>query len=114
MPFFKRGRKDNEPGAVDDKAWYRTLPGELYRQWPKRDGEPEEPVFLTHCSALDMADELLIGMLSAYGIPAVRHYPSNGSFGVVVLGISADGTDIYVPASMLEDAAAIIGGNSDD
>lgn len=114
MPFFKRGRSENEPGGAEDRAWYRSLPGELYRQWPKQNGEPEEPIFLAHCSSVNMEDELLIGMLSANGIPAVKHYPSNGSFGVVVLGISADGADIYVPESMFEDAVAIIGGTSDD
>ena len=54
-----------------------------------------------------MNDELKINMLEAYGIPCLRLYPGDGSFGRVVLGMSGLGTDIYVPESMLEDAQAL-------
>ena len=68
------------------------------------DGKPEEPVFLTHCMSLDMSDEMLVNLLGAYGIPALKQYPNDGDFGRLILGISGPGTDIYVPKSMYEDA----------
>ena len=120
MCFIKRRSKaaaHEDQGAFSGTAapsWYRTLPGETYSLWPKIDGEPEEPVFLKHCTSLDMEDEMLLNMLSAYGIPAVKTHPANGSFGVVVLGISAEGSDIYVPASMLSEALSLIGGENND
>jgi len=120
MCFIKRRSKatvgqeqDTSTGSAAP-SWYRTLPGETYSKWPKADGEPEQPVFLKHCTSLDMEDEMLINMLTAYGIPAVKLYPSNGSFGVVVLGMSAEGSDIYVPASLLSDALSLIGGENND
>ena len=54
-----------------------------------------------------MSDELKINMLEAYGIPCLRVYPGDGSFGRVVLGMSGLGTDIYVPASKAEEANAL-------
>lgn len=85
--------------------WGRKLTGELYEHWPKdADGKPEEPVFLTHCMSLDMSDEMLVNLLGAYGIPALKQYPNDGDFGRLILGISGPGTDIYVPKSMYEDA----------
>ncbi|NLH00856.1 MAG: hypothetical protein GX488_02945 [Clostridiales bacterium] len=115
MSFFKKGRNskngDKQISAGGTKpVWGGSLPGKLYKNWPKVDGTPEEPVFLKHCTSADMEDEMLINMLAAYGIPAVKQYPLNGSFGKVVLGMSGEGTDIFVPASMLEDAIYLIGG----
>ena len=88
--------------------WGRRLPSELQERWPKMtDGEPEKAVFLCNCKAPDLSDELMINMLEAYGIPCLRDYPGNGSFGKVVLGMSGQGTDIYVPESKLEEALAL-------
>lgn len=85
------------------------------KNWPvDEDGKPEKAVFLTHRSCLNMEDEMLRNMLEAYGIPSISNYPVDGSFGKVVLGMSATGTDIYVPESMVKDALALIGGNSND
>ncbi len=121
MSFFKRRGKDSAaechkgPSGQTPPSWYRSLPGEIFRTWPKIGGEPEAPVFLRHCSSVDMEDEMLISMLSAYGIPAVKLYPGYGSFGAVVLGMSAEGSNIYVPASMLEDALSLMnGGDGND
>lgn len=95
--------------------WRRAFPGETMKKWPfGQDNKPEKPVFLKHCSCVDMDDEILLNMLSAYGIPAVKQYPQNGSLGKIVLGMSGSGADIYVPESMLEDAIAIMGGSPDD
>ena len=87
----------------------KNLPSNLTERWPKDpSGEPEKAVFLCNCKALDLSDELIINMLEAYGIPCLRDYPGNGSFGKVVLGMSGHGTDIYVPESSLEDARNLL------
>lgn len=119
MSFFKRKNNNQNTGDIDTEAasdlkpvWAKTHLGTLYEEWPKKDGVPEDPVFLKHCSSVDMEDEMFVGMLSAFGIPAVKQYPANGGFGKVVLGMSGEGTDIFVPASMLNDALSIIGGKS--
>ena len=91
--------------------WSRVIRGELYERWPKdENGEPEEPVFLGTAVNLNLFDELTVNMLEAYGIPCIRRYPGNGSFGKLILGMSGEGTEIYVPKSMLEDAAALCTG----
>ena len=96
---------------MDDKNWSRSLPGGLLERWPKdASGEPEEPVLLTTAINLNLFDEMTINMLEAYGIPCLRRYPGDGSFGKVVLGMSGQGTEIFVPKSMLEDAAALVSG----
>ena len=95
-------------------TWGFSKLGKLYESWPKKDGKPEEAAFLKHCTSVDMEDDMLINMLSAYGIPAVKNYPQDGGFGKVVMGMSGSGTDVYVPASLLEDALALMGGNSDE
>lgn len=121
MSLFKRNKnkaesdEGREPisGSVAP-SWHKALPGETYKMWPKKDGEPEEPVFLKHCTSLDMEDEMLINMLAAYDIPAVKIFPSNGSFGKVVLGMSGEGADIYVPVSKLTEAAALLEGSPNE
>lgn len=88
--------------------WGRTIRGELYERWPKAaDGTPEEPEWLCNCRSNDLGDELKINMLEAYGIPCLRIYPGDGSFGRLILGMSGQGTDIYVPKSLWEDAVAL-------
>ena len=90
-------------------SWGRSVPTELLDRWPKTpSGDPEKAVFLCNSKALDLSDELTINMLEAYGIPCLRDYPGNGSFGKVVLGMSGQGTDIFVPESMLEEAKNLL------
>lgn len=92
----------------EKKLWGRVKSGSLLENWPKgAAGEPEEPVRLCTCKSVDMSDELKINMLEAYGIPCLRAYPGDGSFGRIILGISGQGVDILVPKSMYEDAAAL-------
>ena len=89
--------------------WGRHEYGKLYEAWPKTDaGEPEQPVFLTHCSPLDMDTQLVQNMLEAFGIPTVRVLPGQGAFGQLILGMSGEGTDLYVPASLEADARALL------
>lgn len=122
MSFFKR--KNDKTAASDDSlqasngatkpSWSQSSPGQAYKDWPKIDGEPEEPVFLKHCTSVDMEDEMLINMLLAYGIPAIKLYPGSGGFGKVVLGMSGEGADIYVPASVHDDAVSLLEGAPND
>ncbi len=85
--------------------WGRSELAGLYERWPKdENGVPEEPVLLCKLSALDMSDELMLNMLEAYGIPCLRRYPGDGAFGKLVLGMSGEGTEIYVPKSLYIDA----------
>ena len=87
----------------------------IYDKWPKNEsGEPVCPAKLTHCQCSDMADELLVNMLEAYGIPAVCVHPDNGDLGEVILGMSGTGTDIYVPETLLEDAKALMEATPDE
>ena len=90
-----------------------SMPGDLYERWPKdENGEPEEPVFLGTAVNVNLFDELTVNMLEAYGIPCIKRYPGNGSFGKLIMGMSGEGTEIYVPKSMLEDAAALCSANT--
>lgn len=94
--------------------WGRKLTGELYERWPKdENGEPVEPVLLTHCMSLDMKDEMLVNLLEAYGIPCLRQYPNDGDFGRLMLGMSGPGVDVYVPRNMYEDAINLSEGSSE-
>ena len=86
-------------------SWGRSLPSDLRERWPKdASGAPEKAVLLCNCRSQDLNDELMINMLESYGIPCLRDYPGDGSFGKVVLGMSGLGTDIYGPESRLEEA----------
>lgn len=96
-------------------TWGRELPGALSEKWPRdEDGEFVKAALLTRCSELDMADAMLMGMLDSYGIPALKRYPHNGGFGRTILGMSGEGVDILVPATLLEDARALMEGEPED
>lgn len=83
--------------------------------WPQDEkGRPEKAVFLTHCTCVNMEDKMLKNMLDAYGIPSIANLPENGAFSRVVLGISGSGADVYVPASRIDEAKALIGGSANE
>lgn len=97
------------------EKWGRSSYGDLQESWPKTEnGDFEEPAFLRHCASTDMEDELVINMLSAYGIPCVKQYPVDGALGKVILGVSGSGADLFVPKSMLEDARKLCEGGAED
>ena len=75
-------------------------------------GELIEPVFLTHCMSFDMRDEMIVNLLNAYDIPCVRQYPADGDFGRLIIGMSGQGVDIYVPKTMYEDAVNLTEGSA--
>ena len=89
--------------------------GKTFDAWPKAaDGTKEAPAFLVHCSPLDMEAAMIQSMLEAYGVPSVQQYPGDGAFGKVMLGVSGNGADIYVPKSLLADAQALLKGDPED
>ena len=93
----------------------RSLPGELYRQWPRDPGgEIVPPKFLTHCTSRDASDAMLVNFLKSYGIPAVVIHPGDGAFGKVVLGMSGTGSSIYVPETMYDEAKELMEATPDD
>ena len=90
-------------------GWGFSRIGKLAESWPKDpQGEPLPGAFLKHCSCLDMEDEIICNFLESFGIPCLRRYPNDGALGQVVLGMSGNGVDLYVPADKLEDAIALI------
>lgn len=98
---------DEEKRAVPE--WGRHIPGELLESWPKdEDGSYEPPVYLCHCTGLDMDDTLLVSRMQSFGIPVLRQNPSNGDFGRLILGVSGTGVDIFVPASLWSDATELL------
>ncbi len=114
------GNEVSENGICNDcnksiDHWAKSVSGELLKTWPKTEnGSYETPVFLVNRPNLSMEDEMVVGMLKAYGIPAFRKYPNDGSFGRLITGFSGGGTDIYVPESMREDALTLIEGENDN
>jgi hypothetical protein len=76
--------------------------------WPKgADGTPEKSAFLVNLTDAGGIADMTVSQLSAYGIPAFKDYPKGGG-GRVILGFSAYGADLYVPASRLEEAQALL------
>ena len=96
-------------------SWGRREYGKIYEAWPRTEnGETEEPAFLTHCGPLDFEAEMIQSMLEAFEIPSIRTLPGDGAFGEVILGMSGNGVDIFVPKSMLETAQELMKGEPDD
>ena len=103
------------PGERAMASWAVSRQKSITKFWPKGDdGKPETAAYLTHRTSVNYEDVMLINMLDAYGIPAIKYYPSNGTLGKVILGMSGAGADIYVPVSMLEDAKALMEDNQND
>ena len=97
------------------QSWGRHEYGRIYDEWPRdAAGEPIPPAFLTHCSPLDMEAEMIRSMLDSYGIPSIRRLPGDGAFGELILGMSGNGIDIFVPETQLADAQELLKGEPDD
>lgn len=106
-------KKDEmEPKRGEPKAeWGRRHSEPLLERWPKTEtGDPVPPVFLAHTIPNNLADEMMVNLLEAYGIPTMRRYPNDGEFGKVILGMSGGGVDIYVPETDLEAALDLLHG----
>ena len=95
--------------------WGRDLPGDLAEKWPKdENGDFVPAAWLTNCSQIDMGAAILNGVLDSCGIPFYKRFPHYGGFGNLMLGMSAEGVDIFVPETMLEEAKNILKGESED
>ena len=100
---------------MKNEEWGRSGAGLVSDRWPKDEqGRAGESAFLCTRSKTNLSDELTVNMLEAYGIPCVRDYPGNGSFGRVIMGTSGTGVDIFVPKSMLNTAQKLIEGVETD
>ena len=96
-------------------SWGRHEYGKLYDVWPRDDtGETVEPAFLVHCGPLHMEAEMIQSMLESYDIPSVRCLPGDGAFGELILGMSGNGVDLFVPVTMLEKARELLEGEPED
>ena len=79
--------------------------------WPLDEhGEKIPPAFLEHIPGSPIDVEMELGLLAAYGIPAVCTYPNDGSFSKLIMGSAAFGADIFVPNTLLDDARNILSG----
>lgn len=97
------------------KSWGRREYGKTYDSWPRTEsGETVEAAFLTHCSPLDLEAEMIQSMLESFGIPSLRRAPGDGAFGELILGMSGNGIDIYVPCTQLSEAQELLKGEPDD
>lgn len=77
----------------------------LLDRWPKgTDGQPEKAEKLTWQPELGGMADITLSMLEGCGIPAFKV----GTQGKVVLGFAGLGVEIYVPASQLEEAKALL------
>ena len=77
----------------------------LLDRWPKgADGQPEKAEKLTWQPELGGMADILLSMLEGCGVPAFKV----GTQGKVVLGFAGLGVEIYVPASRLEEARALL------
>ena len=96
-------------------SWGRREYGKTFDAWPRDErGEIVEPAFLTHCGPMDLEAEMVQSMLESYGIPSLRRLPGDGAFGQLILGMSGNGIDIYVPCTQLTEAQELLKGEPDD
>ena len=87
--------------------WGRTVRG-LPQDWPlDAAGNPEAPALLLAQPESGLAG-MTANMLSAFGVPVYQHYEDDGALARVVLGGSAYRVKLYVPASRLEEAQALL------
>lgn len=84
----------------------------LADRWPKTEnGENVPPVFFMHVGGSELDVEMQVNLLEAYGIPVLKKTCGTGDLGVVILGFSGEGVDLFVPETMLEDANNIVSGD---
>ncbi len=77
--------------------------------WPTlENGEKEKAVILEQAFDSPADADMKLSMLAAYGIPCFKYYAKEGGAGKVINGFSGYGADLYVPASRLEEARALL------
>ena len=92
-----------------------SLPGDLYERWPKDEaGQPEPPVYLCTARASTWTRRCSSRVWRRSASRACANTPNDGQFGKLILGISGSGVDIFVPASVWEDACELIRESDDE
>ena len=77
--------------------------------WPQDEqGQKEKAVLLMQTFDSPADTDTVISLLSAYGIPCFKYYDREGGAGKVINGFSGYGAGLYVPASLREEAKAIL------
>ena len=71
-------------------------------------GENEKAVLLTSTFDSPAESDVTISFLISCGIPCFKYYDKEGGAGKVINGFSGYGADLYVPASRLEEARALL------
>ena len=78
---------------------------DLLKRWPKdASGQPERAAKLDIQWEMDSMADITVSMLEGCGIPAFK----NGTLGKVLGGFASQGVEIWVPASRLEEAKALL------
>ena len=78
---------------------------DLLEKWPKGpDGQPEQAAKLDIQWELDSMADITLSLLESCGIPAFK----NGSLGKVLGGFASRGVELWVPASRLDEARALL------
>lgn len=67
-----------------------------------------EEIALLMTANNDIQANIVESLLKVYGIPLSRKYKGNDTFGKIILGLTVNGIDLYVPKSALEEAMGII------
>ena len=87
------------------KDFWARADRDLLARWPKDDtGAPETAAKLDIQWELDSQADITVSFLESCGIPAFQ----NGSLGKVLGGFASQGVEIWVPASRLEEAQALL------
>ena len=77
--------------------------------WPTDEKGEKEQAALLRSGFDNLADvDMTVSLLTAYGIPCFKHYDKEGAAGKVINGFSGFGADVYVPASRVEEAKALL------
>ena len=77
--------------------------------WPKGpDGEPERAALLENAGDFAAFGGLTCSMLESFGIPYLLKRSGQGQIGFLYGGFSPEGVKIYVPASQLAEARALL------
>lgn len=78
---------------------------DLLKRWPKDSaGQLEQAARLEIQWEMDSMADITVSMLEGCGIPAFK----NGTLGKVLGGFASQGVEIWVPASRLEEAQALL------
>ena len=84
---------------------------DLLKRWPRdAAGQPERAAKLDLQREMDSMADITVSMLESCGIPAFK----NGTLGKVLGGFASQGVEIWVPASRLEEAQALMAADAQE